>query len=166
MANANHACDLDESVLSCALDLARRKDIFAIIPTDFGKRLIFQLFPRLAKAALTLENSTIIVVSPLISIMRDQGENRKSLDFRPQILASVKRERRTRSLREKESAKLFSVVQSPGWSQRGNNKTVQRLLSLFKNYYKWRHYALQSKDSHYFKRNTKLEFTESQCNSL
>ena len=114
MANANHACDLDESVLSCALDLARRKDIFAIIPTDFGKRLIFQLFPRLAKAALTLENSTIIVVSPLISIMRDQGENRIRLDFRPQLLASVKRERRTRRKREKESAKLFSVVQSPG----------------------------------------------------
>ena len=59
MANANHACDLDESLLSCALDLARRKDIFPIIPTDFGKRLIFQVFPRLAKAALTLENSTI-----------------------------------------------------------------------------------------------------------
>ena len=31
--------------------------------------------PRLAKAALTLENSTIIVVSPLISIMRDQVEH-------------------------------------------------------------------------------------------
>ena len=36
------------------------------MPTGFGKSLIFQLFPRLAKAALTLENSTIIVVSPLI----------------------------------------------------------------------------------------------------
>ena len=35
----------------------------------------FQLFPSLAKAALTLENSTKIVVSPLISIMRDQVEH-------------------------------------------------------------------------------------------
>ena len=42
------------------------------MPTGFGESLTFQLFPRLAKAASTLENSTIIVVSPLISIMRDQ----------------------------------------------------------------------------------------------
>ena len=56
-------------------DLARGKDVFAFMPTGFGKSLIFQLFPRLAKAALTLENSAIIVVLLLISIMRDQGEH-------------------------------------------------------------------------------------------
>ena len=55
-------------------DLARNKDAFAIMPTGLGN-LIFQLFPRLAKDALTLENSTIIVVSPLISIRRDQVEH-------------------------------------------------------------------------------------------
>ena len=88
MANANRACDLDESALSGVIifffgmirgqtsvcDLARNKDVFAIMPTGFGN-LIFQLFPRLAKDALTLENSTIIVVSPLISIRRDQVEH-------------------------------------------------------------------------------------------
>ena len=42
---------------------------------------------------------------------------------------------------------------------------VQRLLSLIFRYYQGRNYALQSKDSHYYKRNTKLEFTESQSNS-
>ena len=40
--------------------------------------------------------------------------NLKMLDFQLQLLASVKRERRTRGKREKESAKLFSVVRSPG----------------------------------------------------
>ena len=55
-------------------------------------------------------------------IIRPSGTlNLKSLDFRPQLLASVKRERRTRRKPEKESAKLFSVVRSPGWSQSGNN---------------------------------------------
>ena len=63
------------SGLTSVCDLAHGKDVFAIMPTGFGKSLIFQLFPRLAKAALTLENSTIIVVSPLISIMRDQVEH-------------------------------------------------------------------------------------------
>ena len=79
MANANRVCDLHESALSCAVDLARGKDVFGIMPTGFGKSLIFQLFPRLAKAALTLENSTIIFVSPLTSIMRDQVEQLKKL---------------------------------------------------------------------------------------
>ena len=58
-------------------ELARGKDVFAIMPTGFGKSLIFQLFPRLAKAALTLENSTIIVFLQLISLMRDQVELKK-----------------------------------------------------------------------------------------
>ena len=85
MGNANRACDLHESALSLlwtsVCDLARGKDVLGIIPTGFGKSLIFQLFPRLAKAALTLENSTIIVVLPLISIMRDQVEQLKKLGF-------------------------------------------------------------------------------------
>ena len=99
-------------------DLARGKDVFAIMPTGFGRSLIFQLFPRLAKAALTLENSTTIVVSPLISIMtcnaRPSGTTEKAWIFGRSYLASVKRERRTRRKGEKESAKLFSVVRSPG----------------------------------------------------
>ena len=33
--------------------------------------------------------------------------------------------------------------------QSGNNKTVHRLLRLFKSYYQGRNYPLQSKDSHY-----------------
>ena len=51
------------------------------MPRGFGKTIIFQLFQRLAKAALTLENSTIIVFSPLISLMRDQVEQLKKLGF-------------------------------------------------------------------------------------
>ena len=96
--------------------MASGKDVFGIMPTGFGKSLIFQLFPRLAKAALTLQNSTIIVISPLISIMRDQVEQLKKLGFSAALnyLASVKMERRTRRKREKESAKLFSSIRSPG----------------------------------------------------
>ena len=55
--------------MSVTSDLARGKDVLGIMPTGFGKSLIFQLFPRLAKAAIILENYTIIVFSPLISIM-------------------------------------------------------------------------------------------------
>ena len=103
MAAAKRARDLDESTIStalkeclrdfpnikelrkeqktCLVNLARGKDVFAILPTGFGKSLIFQLFPRLSKAVQNSEKSTIIVVSPLVSVMRDQVEQLKQLGF-------------------------------------------------------------------------------------
>ena len=57
------------------LNLARGKDVFSILPTGFGKSLIFQLFPRVSSALCSSSEvkplSTIIVVSPLVSVMRD-----------------------------------------------------------------------------------------------
>ena len=74
------------------------------MPTGFGKSLIFQLFSRLAKAALTLENSTIIVVSPLISIMRDQVE-----------LFGIGEEREEDEKKAREGeCETVSVIPSPG----------------------------------------------------
>lgn len=52
-----------------------------MLPTGFGKSLIFELFLRLAKAALNSEKSTIVIVSPLVSVMRDQEEQLKKLRF-------------------------------------------------------------------------------------
>ena len=47
---------------------ARGKDIFALLPSGFGKKsLIFQLFPRLAKAAIKSE-------------MRTKPNNRKAVN--------------------------------------------------------------------------------------
>ena len=63
----------------CLVNLAHGKDLFAILPTGFGESLIFQLFPRLAKAAMKSEMCSIVVVSPLVSVMRDQVEQLKQL---------------------------------------------------------------------------------------
>ena len=51
---------------NCLVNLASGKDIFAILRNGFGKSLIFQ---RLEKASLNSEKSTIIIVSPLVSVM-------------------------------------------------------------------------------------------------
>ena len=62
----------------CLVNLARGKDIFAILLTGIGKSLILQLFPRLAKAAMKSEMCSIVVVSPLVSVMRDQVDSAKN----------------------------------------------------------------------------------------
>ena len=68
-----------------ALYLTRRKDVFAMLPTGFGKSIIFQLFPLvftcpyICKALRSL--SSKIVVSPLFSIMREQVEQLKRPRF-------------------------------------------------------------------------------------
>ena len=70
---------------ACFPNLARGKDVFAILPTGFGKSLIFNCFLEYVSSALCSSEvkplSTIIVVSPLVSVMRDQVEQLKQLGF-------------------------------------------------------------------------------------
>ena len=46
-----------------------RKDVFAVLPTGFGKSLIYQLTPMVAKKMGRNENPVVIVVSPLVALM-------------------------------------------------------------------------------------------------
>ena len=67
-----------EEQRNCLKHLVDRIDVFVILLTGFGKSLIFQLFPRI-KRALELRQDrvpfTIVVVTPLIAITRDQVEH-------------------------------------------------------------------------------------------
>lgn len=66
--------------------LLSNKDVMAILPTGFGKSLIFQVFA-VARSKQTGQSSTILVICPLRSIVNDQiieaesfGLTAKSLD--------------------------------------------------------------------------------------
>ncbi|ROL28095.1 ATP-dependent DNA helicase Q-like 3 [Anabarilius grahami] len=48
------------------------KDVFAVLPTGFGKSLIYQLAPMVAKKMGRNENPVVIVVSPLVALMENQ----------------------------------------------------------------------------------------------
>ena len=52
--------------------MARTRDVFGILPTGFGKSLTFQLLPRLLKDLWRLERACVLIVTPLVSIMKDQ----------------------------------------------------------------------------------------------
>src|SRR2546422_11133911 len=58
---------LQEEIIRDAL---AGRDVFALLPTGGGKSLCFQL-PALARDGLT------VVVSPLISLMKDRSEERR-----------------------------------------------------------------------------------------
>ncbi|ROK23451.1 ATP-dependent DNA helicase Q-like 3 [Anabarilius grahami] len=48
------------------------KDVFAVLPTGFGKSLIYRLAPMVAKKMGRNENPAVIVVSPLVTLMENQ----------------------------------------------------------------------------------------------
>ena len=65
-----------DAIRSIVLD---RKDVLAVLPTGFGKSLIYQVLPAIfdfiqCGCEPTKEESVIIVVSPLNALMRDQVE--------------------------------------------------------------------------------------------
>ena len=67
-----------EEQRKCLKHLVDGIDVFAILPTGFGKSLIFQLFPRIKHALERRQESrpfTIVVVTPLTAIMKDQVEH-------------------------------------------------------------------------------------------
>ncbi len=58
------------------------KDVFVWLPTGFGKSLCYEVLPFVFDYKLGRQDSLVIVVSPLISLMADQvmGLRRRSVD--------------------------------------------------------------------------------------
>uniref|UniRef100_A0A8C6S960 DNA 3'-5' helicase n=1 Tax=Neogobius melanostomus TaxID=47308 RepID=A0A8C6S960_9GOBI len=49
-----------------------KEDVFALLPTGFGKSLIYQLAPLVAKKMSLYKNPVVVVVSPLVALMEQQ----------------------------------------------------------------------------------------------
>lgn len=66
-------------------------DVVALLPTGFGKSLIFQLAPlvvkELAKANASDAKPIVVVVSPLVALMEDQVKEAEKLGVRAVQLA-------------------------------------------------------------------------------
>ena len=48
------------------------KDVFVVLPTGFGKSLIYATLPLVYDSLLATRHSFVVVVSPLTAIMKDQ----------------------------------------------------------------------------------------------
>ena len=61
----------------CLESLYLKKDLVAVLPTGYGKSLVFQVLPRLlrerdTRATTSVTQSVVLVVSPLNALMYDQ----------------------------------------------------------------------------------------------
>lgn len=67
-------------------NIVRGRDVFAALPTGFGKSLTFQILPSVLKYLRTSDPvspaSLVIVVCPLTSIIKDQVSYLRSLGFK------------------------------------------------------------------------------------
>ena len=60
--------------------LLDRKDVLAPLPTGYGKNMIHQMFVR-AKDYQMNGKATIFIISPLVSIIKDQTQDLKSIGY-------------------------------------------------------------------------------------
>ena len=73
---------LKEEQKHCLGSMADKKGVFGILPTGFGKSLIFQLLQRLSRELWKLKRTTVLVVTPLVAIMKDQVEEMNRLGWK------------------------------------------------------------------------------------
>ena len=67
--------DLKPEQEACLTNFLEGKDVFGLLPTGFGKSLIYQLAPLVAKTLCKPNanaNPIVIVVSPLLALIEDQ----------------------------------------------------------------------------------------------
>lgn len=69
-----------------------KKDVFAVLPTGYGKSLIYQLASLVAKRMELSENPLVIIVSPLIALMDDQVKEASNFGITAMQLGSDKLE--------------------------------------------------------------------------
>ena len=62
----------EQQVNAIRVIVEKRRDVLPVLPTGFGKSLIFQLLPFVFNSWLEVSDSVILVVSPLNALMRDQ----------------------------------------------------------------------------------------------
>lgn len=82
--------------------VCRSKDVLAVLPTGYGKSLIYQSLPLIYDYVESSTSSLVIVVSPLNALMQDQVEKLKE-----KINVTVLKQGNANSLNDAGSCKIL-----------------------------------------------------------
>ena len=63
---------LKQEQLDVIVQFALGKDVFAVLPTGYGKSLCYECLPKVFNEINKANTAIVIVLSPLIAIMKDQ----------------------------------------------------------------------------------------------
>ena len=75
-----------EAIISAVL---KKKDVFVSLPTGFGKSVIFQALPMVFDSFTGESGHIVIVVSPLLSLIKDQTEHLRQVGISCVSLSDV-----------------------------------------------------------------------------
>ena len=68
--------ELKQNQIKCLELLSSGKDVLAVLPTGYGKSIIYAILPKVWDFLEEIRtNSIVIVISPLVSLMKDQVQN-------------------------------------------------------------------------------------------
>jgi len=98
-----------EEAIKCIVE--HKKDVFVNLPTGFGKSMIFQGLPEVFSTLQSpREKNIVIVVSPLVSLMKDQVSRLNSLGISSICLSDISTESQRKAV---ESGQYSIVYGSP-----------------------------------------------------
>ena len=64
------------------------KDVFVWLPTGFGKSICYEVLPFIFDKKLGRDNSLVLVISPLVSLMVDQVRSLRSRSVKASVMSS------------------------------------------------------------------------------
>lgn len=64
--------ELKSQQLKALMEFVRGQDVFVVLPTGYGKSLIYACMPCVFDTLHGTHNSMVVVVTPLTAIMKDQ----------------------------------------------------------------------------------------------
>ena len=77
----------------------KKVDVFVNLPTGYGKSLIYQALPLVLDVTLHSTGHVVVVISPFVNLMKDQGESLQKLGI-PAVSLSDIADRWARALKD------------------------------------------------------------------
>ena len=95
ISKVNDGFKIKPKQLEAIKNIVEKKDTLAILPTSYGKSLIYQMLPSVCTTLGLALNPFVIVISPLKSLIQDQlsaASNLKCIGLLPSSLSNIKPE--------------------------------------------------------------------------